>query len=278
MGKKHVIITSSNQKYGDFLIYHWLRSLKENVNLNGIDVVVLDYGLTSEQVSRLRNNGVILFKGEKEGHVNTLRFIDIGRFLKNQLYDQVLAVDGGDIIFQSDISFLFDKDKKFFRAAVMEFEVMFFESFSLGNFNLSDLTGIRQVLKNKKTINAGVIFGPAKKFIGLADECQKMITNKWAYGPDQIVVNYFLYKEGVKLLDKKFNFLLCTVKEGFNIKQGVFFSQSGRKIAIVHNGGRDGLLRPIINFGYGRQPKKINYLAYLGQRLIFSVIEFFKNI
>ncbi len=278
MVKKNVIITSSNQKYGDFLINHWLRSLKENVNLEEVDAVVLDYGLTDSQVSRLKKQGVILFEGGKEGHVNTLRFIDIGRFLKNHPYDQVLAIDGGDIIFQSDISFLFDQDKHFFRAAIMEFEVMFFESFSLGNFNLGDLNAIRKVLKNKKTLNAGVIFGPARKFIELSTECQKLITNKWAYGPDQIVVNYFLYKEGVKLLDKKFNFLLCTVKEGFDIRRGIFFSQSGQKIAIVHNGGREGLLRPIINFGYGKQTKKINYLAYLGQRLIFKVIEFFKNI
>ena len=45
----HVIVTSSDSRYGDFLVRHWGRSLKTNVDLRDIDVVVLDYGLTAIQ-------------------------------------------------------------------------------------------------------------------------------------------------------------------------------------------------------------------------------------
>ena len=39
---KNVIITCCNAKYGDSLVNNWLKSLKENVNLSNVDLVVID--------------------------------------------------------------------------------------------------------------------------------------------------------------------------------------------------------------------------------------------
>ena len=39
---KNTIITASDGNCGDFLVNHWMRSLKSNVDLKNIDVVVLD--------------------------------------------------------------------------------------------------------------------------------------------------------------------------------------------------------------------------------------------
>jgi hypothetical protein len=40
--KPFAVVTASDLKYGDFLIEHWLRSLRENVRLDAIEIVVLD--------------------------------------------------------------------------------------------------------------------------------------------------------------------------------------------------------------------------------------------
>ncbi len=275
---KHVIITASDAKYGDFLINHWLKSLKSNVKLNWIDVVVLDYGLKENQVEELKLEKVIVLKCQRDGHIAVIRFRDMARFLKGKDYDQVLAIDSADIIFQSDISPLFEKDKDDFRIAVMEKELMFVEIYSLGNFKKKDLEKIKKTLRKKNTLNAGVIFAPTSKFITLCERCFKLIANKFNYGPDQIAISYLLYEEGFKRLDKKDNFLIGASKDKIIIRDGIFYLQNGEKINIVHNGGRDDIFRPIINFGYGKGYNKINYGSYFGSRVIYRIAEVLKTI
>src|SRR5260370_42687069 len=114
--KLHAIVTCCDAKYGDFLIQHWLRSLRDHVVLDRIDVVVLDYGLTREQGQQLRSQGVILHPSMKDGNLTNIRYRDLVAFLDGKAYDQVLSIDGGDIIFQADISLMFERDKESFRA------------------------------------------------------------------------------------------------------------------------------------------------------------------
>src|SRR5262245_24147408 len=112
----HVIVTCSDSRYGDFLVRHWGRSLKTNVDLRGIDVVVLDYGLTSAQQNGVEALGFHLMAGKRDGHVVNVRFRDTRDWLKTTSYDQVLMIDGGDIIFQSDIRQVFEEHKQKLRA------------------------------------------------------------------------------------------------------------------------------------------------------------------
>ncbi|MCW8965167.1 MAG: hypothetical protein OQK82_00560 [Candidatus Pacearchaeota archaeon] len=113
----NVIITASDIKYGDFLIEHWYKSLKDTCNLSNIDVFVIDYGLSTAQKFYLEHNGVKVFKGEKDGHVVIIRFRETKKILSTYNYDQALLCDSGDIIFQQDISPLFSRNKEQFRAA-----------------------------------------------------------------------------------------------------------------------------------------------------------------
>ena len=83
MAKKHVIFTTSDEKFEDFVLHHWFKSLKENVDLDNIDVVILDYGLNEKQKYNLRLNKVIVHKCKKDGRVNNIRFRDIAKYLKN---------------------------------------------------------------------------------------------------------------------------------------------------------------------------------------------------
>ena len=131
---KNVIITCSNEKYGDFLINHWLKSLKENVNLENIDIVIIDYGLNKLQKTLLLKERVILFEGTKKYHIVNKRFFDSAKYLKNKSYDQILFIDGGDTIFQEDIIHVLDKNKNTFRVIPLGMGVLFFEWFIFDNF------------------------------------------------------------------------------------------------------------------------------------------------
>jgi hypothetical protein len=48
--KNNSIITATDKKYGDFTIEYWYKSLKENVNLKNIDIAVIDYGMSENQI------------------------------------------------------------------------------------------------------------------------------------------------------------------------------------------------------------------------------------
>lgn len=275
---KNVIITCANEKNSGFLINHWLESLKDNVDLKNVDVAVIDYGFNEKQKRRLVENGVIVVKGTQKYHIVNKRFFDAGDFLKKNRYDQVLFVDGGDVIFQEDVSKLFVKDKNTFRVVPLGMEVLFFEWFIFNNFEEGIKEKIWRVVKNKPVINAGVIFSPTVKFIDLCDFMKKLIKNKSAFGPDQIILNYYLYQKGFKFIDNKYNFMMSTEEKGFLIKKGVFYKTNGEKIAIVHNAGQIDLTRPIKNFGYGKEFNQIKRLVYNLKKTQYKILGAYKKI
>ena len=96
--KPHAIITASDARCGDFLVTHWLGSLRENVDLERADVGVRDFGLTARQRSAL--GGVRVVPARCEGKAKVSRYAETTRFLEKHDYDQVLAVDCGDLIFE----------------------------------------------------------------------------------------------------------------------------------------------------------------------------------
>lgn len=275
---KNVIITCANEKYGDFLVNHWLKSLKENVNLYNIDIVVIDYGLNEYRKDQLLKENVIVFPGTKKYHIVNQRFFDAEKFLNKNIYDQVLFIDGGDIIFQDDISHVLNKDKQTFRVAFLEMESLFFEWFIRDNFDQKTKKKVWKLLKNKPVINAGVIFAPYIKFIYLCRQINKLTKNKNVFGPDQIIVNYVLYKSGIKLLDNKYNFMPTHVFEGFILKDNIFYKQNGEKIAIVHNAGKSDYFRTIKNFGYGKGNNQLKFLTYYLRKAHFFSLGLYKKI
>ncbi|MEK7522642.1 MAG: hypothetical protein AAB569_03610 [Patescibacteria group bacterium] len=274
---KNVIVTCSNEKYGDFLINHWLKSLKENVNLENIDVVVIDYGLNNFQKTQLLKKKVILFKGIKKYHIVNKRFFDSAKYLKNKSYDQILFIDGGDTIFQEDITHVFNKDKNTFRVVPLGMEVLFFEWFIFNNFEKKIKEKIWKVVKNKPVINAGVIFAPYNKFLSLCDDMEKLIKDKNAFGPDQIILNYYLYQKGFIFLDSKYNFMMSTEEKGFVVKKGMFYKPSGEKIIIVHNAGQMDFFRPIENFGFGKEYNQIKHVIYNVKKTQYQILGWYKK-
>lgn len=250
--KPFVIYAASDRKYGDFLIDHWLRSLRSHVDLSKIDVRVLDYGLSTAQRYYLEHESVAVVHCVKDGHVAVVRFRDLARDLRTTGHQQVLAVDGGDILFQADIAPLFEEHPHRFRAVAEDlnsgFDVFLKEEY----FSKKTIAEIRKVTALRRQINAGFLMGPRLAFLALCDTIGELVLDPSAFGPDQLIVNLVLHRDGYFALSRGYNFVVATAHEEFVIENGVFrFQTSGDPIPVVHNAGNWKFLRPIENFGYG---------------------------
>ncbi|WP_028974429.1 glycosyltransferase [Spirochaeta cellobiosiphila] len=248
--KKNVIITGSDKKYGDFLIEHWFKSLKETNDLTELDVAVLDYGLSIAQRFYLESHGVILIPCQKDGHVVNIRFRDMAHYLEEHPgYDQVIVSDGGDIIFQDSLEPLIEEQPQEFRAVVEDLKSGFSIFLTDEFFSRQDKDAIKKTLTGKEMINAGFFIGPAHKMEELGKTLYAMIKEKTKFGPDQIVVNYLLYKNGFVPVDRTYNYVVATAQAKLEIRDGRFYA-NGELIRVVHNTGNWKFLRPIENFGY----------------------------
>jgi hypothetical protein len=276
--KRHAIITCCNEKYGDFFINDWLTSLKKEVNLKNIDIILFDYGLNKEQLTKLAKQPVKLITKSTSKHVVNMRFISAANYLKNNDYDQILLVDSGDIIFQSDISHLFGKDKTMFRAGILEMDVLFYEVFIPGCFNKNTAKKIYKVVKDEPVYNAGFILAPRNKFIKLGGLMNKLITNKNKYGPDQIVLNYVMHQEKTITLDYKYNFMINNTLRKFYIIKDKFYSADNELIPVIHNAGHNNFLRPIKNFGYSKDKNRLDKFMYYFKRYYYSNLKYLKKI
>jgi hypothetical protein len=259
---KHAIITCVDAKYGDFLIDHWYRSLREHGNLSAgnVDVIVLDYGLNSDQKKRLNDLGVHLHASVRDGHLTNIRYRDMATALRERSYDQALAIDGGDVIFQGNISHLFEHHKDHFRAACEPFYADFQAHYvGLEDFHPDAAREILTLIGDRRMINGGVIFGPAARFAGLWATFQKYCRSFQKFASDQMVMSYLLYKEGFVELEERFNFCLITTKSAIAVDRGVFIDRRGQPIPIVHNNGEQDQFRVVKNFGFGPDRNQVQW-------------------
>ncbi|MEM4267452.1 MAG: hypothetical protein QXK37_01330 [Candidatus Woesearchaeota archaeon] len=249
---KNAIITCSDEKCGDFLVNHWFFSLRTNVNLKDIDVVVLDYGMSEKQRSVLKEHGAILYRCVNDGPIVINRFRDAATFLTHKKYDQIMFCDGGDIIFQKDISHLFEENKKSFRVVCENLIQSRFIKLSLLIFKTGtkhEFLNLLNYIQGKKMINTGLIIGNCRLLKTLCKETLSKIDKKM-FGADQLFINFYLYEHGFVELSEKYNFIPSVAREPFFIKKGIFYLKSGEVIPVVHNAGWLKPLRVVDNFGY----------------------------
>ena len=146
--------------------------------------------------------------------------------------------------------FLEDQDR--FRAVQEDlksgFEIFLKEEY----FSRETIREIHRVTDTRPQINAGFLLGPRDLFLDLCGEIERLVLNKRAFGPDQLVVNKVLHESDFVPLPRGCNFVLATAQEGFIVDKGVFYSMATHgKIPVVHNAGNWKFFRPIDNFGYG---------------------------
>jgi hypothetical protein len=255
--KPHAILTASDARCGDFLYRHWLRSLRENVDLERADVVVLDFGLSAAQREELHE--VVVVPAVRDMRVSMARFREIARFLEQHEYDQVLAVDAGDVIFQRDVSHLFEREKDSFR--VVQEHLPLPLGLPLRGLPRDLRDGIRRKLRGRRIVNSGFIVAPSRDLVRLGRAIVDRLPRLDGRGParivsswfaDQVVASALLYEWGFSALDETYNFVLCNAESDFHVERGTFFkSPSGEKIAVVHNAGFKKPFRIVADFGYG---------------------------
>lgn len=275
---RHLIATCSDRKYGDFLIDHWLMSLQDNVNLDNIDIVVFDYGLTANQQKALKTKNIRIIKCVKDGHVTSLRYRDLLTFLQKETYDQVLMVDGGDIIFQSDISHLFIKNNTKWKGVEEDTSLKFDQIYQ---FKVKDKTfrnKVIETIQNKKFINGGFIISSSNNFISFCELYLKEVKDLSSYGVDQALITYYFLINNHELLDRTYNFMIISNfnTDGYKVKDTKFYKPNGDLIHVVHNPGKTKLIRGMSKFGYKVTPKH-NLIIYISKHSSL-IINFFISI
>jgi hypothetical protein len=192
--KPFAIVTASDRKHGDFLIEHWLRSLRENVRLDGIEIIVLDYGLSLAQRFYLQHDGVLRRPGQRDGHVTVLRYRETRDLLIERPYEQVCLCDSGDIIFQDDIAPLFERSPDTYRAVCEDYKPIFSFFIKDNFFRPEDKPRIADCFIKNRMINGGFIIAPRVQMMELCDACLGMITTSGIWLTN--VVNYLLHQQG----------------------------------------------------------------------------------
>ncbi|MBB6062455.1 hypothetical protein HNP65_000893 [Thermosipho japonicus] len=269
---KNLIATACNQKYEQFLYNDWLMSLKDNVNLNNTDILVIDFGLSSNILTKLKKENVLVKKANTKGNIVNARFIELYNFLiNNNNYKNLLFCDSGDIIFQNDISKILNSKIKNFLVVCEDIAPPMSLVLKENNLDKTLINNIKSLLHNKKMINAGVIFGNKDSFISLLEFLINNLKNLNTWGLDQLLINYYLYKHGFEELEDIYNFIPTTHISSLTIKNGKLF-KNNELIYIVHNAGNKSFFRPLKNFGYSNKNKiRLNRLLVYSLRIIYKI-------
>jgi len=276
---KNLIITCADENIADFLQNQWYKSLVANVDLSNIDVVVIDYGLPQNTCANLKSQGVILYKCKKTGFPGSIRFRDSLKFLKDKKYDQILCCDGGDIIFQSNITPLFEENTKFVRA-VVEVQAIRLDHFvSKTNFKEELYEKIIKVTRSNPNVNVGVFLAPQNLFIKICTRYLSMLVKFKVFGLETVIFNYLVWTElPFKTIDRIYNYIPSNYGKICSVKNGIIYTAEKEKIAIVHNAGRWDSNRTLQDFGFGTDKNKISKFVFYRLRFIFICADVYSRI
>jgi len=270
--KKNAIFTACDAKYGDFLIDHWLKSLRENVDLTDLEPVVLDYGLNTEQRLSLERHAARVVPCRRDGHVVNLRFRDMAAVLAQTPYKQAVLSDGGDIVFQADFTPAFRNHPDKFRGVTEDLRPSFGMYITDEFFAKEDRKHLQKVLRDRPMINAGFIFGPGASMRALGEEMMRRLKCAEKFGPDQVLVNDIFYRDGFHALDRTFNYVIATSTADLAVRGGLFYADE-ELIHVVHNSGNLSFLRPVEDFGYGPGHNHLKKELMMTLRALYSATD-----
>ena len=270
---QHLIVTASDARCGDFLVDHWYQSLRENVRMDGVDIVVLDYGLEKWQQAHMAAAGLEVRPCRRDGHVTNIRYRDTAAVLRERGYSRVLMVDSGDVIFQADIRDLFDDPTEMIRAVCDERKYSLHAVLPiLDDFHPDQRQCIARLLADRPQINGGFVLGPAAAFLRLWEEFQSLTRSLGQFAADQVLLNYSLHRQGFEELPSRYNFVLVAATSAFTVRDGRFFDAAGCLIPVVHNAGGHTLFRRVARFGYGHDRNVVKISSYLFVRTLFLFV------
>jgi len=271
--KKNAIITAINADTEPFFLKHWLPSLLQTNDTHNLDIIILSYGISPDAIRIMKQNGCIYVPCTQNGHVVNIRLRDASRFLAQHrhTYNQVMHIDGGDIIFQADISPVFSMHPASVRIASQHMPIHILYLITRASFDTRMYPLLFRTVYGKPVLNAGVIVAPTDKFISLFSEAYSLIINTTRFLPDQMAINYVLYRDGYTLLPDRYNYMKTFSLLPVQVRHGTVYARGVSRVPIVHNCGWKQILRPFKRFGYGPEcniPNQPVY-AYTELRRVF---------
>ncbi|GAB1482708.1 hypothetical protein MASR2M78_15240 [Treponema sp.] len=136
---------------------HWLSSLRTNVDISNLDIAILDYGLSLAQRYYLEHEGIIVRSGHRDGHVAVLRYREFAALLRDHPeYQQALLCDSGDMLFQGDISGLFNEHVDSYRAVCEDYKPFFSIFIGSDFFSPSDRQRLSECFIRNPMINGAL--------------------------------------------------------------------------------------------------------------------------
>lgn len=244
-------------------------SLRATTDLTQLEIVVIDMGLRSDQREILAQQTKVI-TCELQTHPTAARFATIEQYLRMSKHQVAMLIDGGDILFQSDILPAFKLVTDRVLAAQCVSRGLFYEWFLPNCFSLATAMELYRLISLKPAYSAGVIVGKRDLLIDLLSGMNQYLEKAHHYGADQIVMNYVGHRDNlIADLPATYNFSSLTGWEQFAVKKGKVYDAEKRLIAIVHNAGRIPLMRVFGGVGYLQKNATLNY-AGLWIRRIFS--------
>lgn len=268
------IITYIDKYQMENLEYDFLTSLFEKAKYTGT-VKVLNYGMKKSDADRIRKKfPVDVIDCEKIMPVFSNRYYDIPRIIDtlDDNITHVMTMDGGDIWFQDKVDAIYNCSENGIGCIEEERKIGddHFTEYCLNKLESEKRKEIEERLLGKNVRNSGVICGPRQMIRKIISDVGKdMLNNSTEYfGIDQLYFDFewFALKEEQKVtLEEKYNYVLVSNKEKFEIIDGNIYNSEKELVTVVHNAGANWrvMKRPFSN-------KYINEDQYTDTRDVIS--------
>ncbi|HEX3030523.1 MAG TPA: hypothetical protein VHT34_14760 [Clostridia bacterium] len=240
------ILTCMDSNFEHNLINDFLRTLRKVASYQG-KIFILDYGMSTEAVARIKNEfeNVEIIKCSKDRHIFSVRFRDMTGIIDSlpDSITHVMAIDGGDVWFQSPINEVFELCTE---------RIGYIEDYCLDNswwnrqiLNLLKPKEMEKLFKNfrgTRQKNAGMICGPKNIMSKVSDTIDKYVLNNGSdfFGLDQLYFNYIVNNmpEDEKIaLPKKYNYVLIDNRHKLIIEDDLIYDENHELMTVIHNAG-----------------------------------------
>ena len=251
-----------NNLTGDFL-----KTLRHVACYKG-KIVIMDYGMSDMAINRINSefDNVDIIKCSKDRHIFSVRFRDMAVIIRNLSPDitHVMAIDGGDVWFQSPIDELFE---------LCGSKVGYVEDYSLDDsiwnrqllsmLRPQEMNRLRRNLLGTRQKNAGMICGPRGIMADISDTISKYVLDYGLdfFGLDQLYFNYIINNmdsEQKVVLPKKYNYVLIDTRCKHIIENNLIYDENHELVTVVHNagGGSNRVIRKGIPDGFDESQYK----------------------
>jgi hypothetical protein len=225
----------------------------------------------------LTEKGVLLWPGIPDGRMSNVQYRHLAEFLREHPhYDQVAYSDCGDLVFQADISALFEPMGSTFKA-VLEPDFNFgLHRLTLGlrDFRPEKVAALERELGRHPTANCGFLIGPAAEMAEIWTAYTAMCRGVDAHGTDQLLINYIMRRKGFEEQPRRYNYVVFLNSEYFFYDADRFLRDRDGIVPVVHNAGRYDIVRTIANFGY-RQGRIKPWIYPFAIRCFYRVLDVF---